>query len=115
MQIQCHFLFPFDMGLELDFTGKHAQEIFQEVSTRKMTNLYFEGHTFAGAEVSTQIYKFGVGLIQISFELDSDLTLSARLSCFAESVHVGKTPIVKYCQSLVDGVIRHASKYADYR
>lgn len=115
MQIQAHFLFPFDMGLELDFTGKDAQEIFKEIFSRKMTNLFFEGHVYAGAAVATQIYKFGVGLIQISFQLDSDMSQAARLSCFAESLHVGKTPIVKYCQGLVDGVIKQASQYASYR
>ncbi len=77
--------------------------------------MYFEGHDYGEADVSTQVYKFGVGLIQISFPLDMDMAQAARLSCFAESVHVGHTPVLKYCQGLVNGVINTASKYADYR
>src|SRR4051794_19762975 len=115
MKIQTFFLFPFDMGLELDFAGKGAQEIFKEISTHKTARLYFEGHDYGEADVSTQVYKFGVGLVQISFQLDITIDQAARLSCFAESLHVGTTPVVKYCQGLVHGVIKTASKYANYR
>jgi len=103
------------MGLELDFAGKGAEQIFKEISSHKMARLYFEGHVYGDADISTQVYKFGLGLIQISFPLDTDISQAARLSCFAESLHVGKTPVVKYCQGLVHGVIQQASKYASYR
>jgi len=115
MKFQCHFLFPFDMGLELDFAGRGAQQIFKEISTHKTARLYFEGHVFGEADVSTQVYKFGVGLVHITFPLDLDLSEAARLSCFAESLNVGHTPVVKYCQGLVHGVIETASEYANYR
>jgi len=39
----------------------------------------------------------------------------ARLSCFTESMHVGKTPIVKYCQGLVQGVIPTSLQIRHYR
>jgi hypothetical protein len=39
----------------------------------------------------------------------------ARLACFAESMNVGHTPVVRYCQGLVQGVIETASKFANYR
>src|SRR4029077_13175461 len=73
------------------------------------------GHVYGDADVSTQVYKFGVGLIQISFPLDAELSQVARLSCFTESMQVGKSSIVKYCQGLGHGVIQQASKYASYR
>src|SRR5262245_51792602 len=115
MHMQVHFLFPFDLGLELDFTGQSAQEMFKDISSRKVANLFFENETYTGAEIATQIYKFGVGLIQISFSMESDVVQAARLSCYAEKLNVGKTPVVRYCQGLVDGVIQTASKYASYR
>src|SRR4051812_9739354 len=115
MKILTHFLFPFDMGLELDFAGEGAQEIFKEISSHKTARLYFEGHDYGEADVSTQVYKFGVGLIEIAFPLDTDLAQAARLSCFAESMHVGNISVQKYCQGLVHGVIKTASKYASYR
>ena len=93
MHMQCHILFPFDLGLELDFTGKDAQEMFKDLSTHKTTNLYFEDEIYPGAEVATQIYKFGTGMVQITFHLEGDITQAARLSCFSEKIYVGKTPI----------------------
>jgi len=115
MQIRAHILFPFDLGLELDFAGKDAQEAFKQVSSRKSATVTFEDHPYDNASVVTQIYKFGVGSIEIFFDLDTDLTQAARIACFTENVKVGKVPIVKYCQGHVDGVIRQASQYADYR
>ena len=114
MQIRTHLLFPFDLGLELDFAGHDAEEIFKRVSSRRTASLVFEGATYEEASIVTQIYKFGVGSIEISFDMDADLSQAARISCFAENVWIGKMPIIKYCQSHVDSVIRQASKYADY-
>jgi hypothetical protein len=115
MQARAHILFPFDLGLELDFSGKDAQEIFKQVSSRKTAVLSFEDLQHLQATVLTQIYKFGVGSIEISFDLDVELEEMARLSCFAENIMIGKMPILRYCQSHVDGVIQQASAYADYR
>ncbi len=114
MQIRTHLLFPFDLGLELDFSGHDAEEIFKQVSSRKTASVMFDGEAYETASVVTQIYKFGVGSIEISFDMDTDLSHAAKLSCFAENVWVGKMPILKYCQSHVDHVIQQASKYADY-
>jgi hypothetical protein len=114
MQIRTHLLFPFDLGLELDFSGHDAEVIFKQVSSRKTASVVFDGVTYETASVVTQIYKFGVGSIEISFDMDTDLSHAAKLSCFAENVWVGKMPILKYCQSHVDTVIRQASQYADY-
>src|SRR3989344_1567311 len=103
------------MGLELDFAGEGAQEIFKKISSHKTARLFFEGHDWGEADVSTQVYKFGVGLVHIAFPLDADMSRVARLSCFAESVLVGHTTVLKYCQGLVQGVIETASRYASYR
>jgi hypothetical protein len=115
MKIQSHFFFPFDMGLELDFAGQDAQQTFKEISSHKMARLFFEGHNYGEADVSIQVYKFGVGIVHISFPLDVEISQAARLSCFAESLYVGDIPVVKYCQGLVQSVINTASKYANYR
>lgn len=115
VKMRAHILFPFDLGLELDFAGHDAEEMFKQVSSRKSAEVRFAGQVFADATVATQIYKFGVGTIEIAFDLDVDLPEAAKISCFAENIQVGKMPIVKYCQSHVDGVIQRASAYADYR
>ena len=79
MRMRAHILFPFDLGLELDFTGKDAEEIFKQVSSRKSAEVRFDDEAFLDGAVSTQIYKFGVGTIEISFDLDADLAQAARI------------------------------------
>jgi hypothetical protein len=103
------------MGLELDFAGSDAKDFFKEISARSMGVLSVEGKVFSNAEFSTQVYRFGVGIIQISFETDGDLSYLAKLSAVIEKIRVGKTGIQAYCQSLVEGLIQRASKYATYR
>jgi hypothetical protein len=70
MKTKVYLLFPFDMGLELDFTGKDTREFFKEISTRRIGVLSAEGKTFSETEFSTQVYRFGVGMIQITFDID---------------------------------------------
>jgi hypothetical protein len=117
MHAKIYLLFPFDMGLELDFTGKDAKEIFKEISARKMGGLSFEDKTFNKTEFSTQVYRFGVGMSQISVEMEqeSDLEFLAKLSCAVEKVQVGKVGVLPYCESFVTGLIQRAEKYAAYR
>jgi len=115
MRSKINLLFPFDMGLELDFTGKDALNFFKEISVRRMGVISFEGKIFTNTEFSTQVYKFGVGMIHISFEMDEDINYLARFSTKIEKIRAGKMSIISYCQSLVDGLIARASKYATYR
>ncbi|MBN1621429.1 MAG: hypothetical protein JW871_02425 [Endomicrobiales bacterium] len=110
-----HLLFPFDLGLELDFTGKDAKEFFKAIAQRKMGILSFEGRNFQKAEFYTQVYRFGVGIIQISFETEGDINYLARLSCNVEKIRAGKIGILSYCESSVESLVQRASKYATYR
>ncbi len=115
MRAKIVLLYPFDMGLELDFTGKDALEFFKEITARKLGVLSFEGTLYPQAEFSTQVYRFGVGLIQISFVIDSDINAMARFAADVEKIRVGKAGITAYCHSLVEGLIQRAARYATYR
>jgi hypothetical protein len=115
MQARFHLLFPFDLGLELDFTGKDAREFFKEISARKMGVLSFEDATLSQAEITTQVYRFGVGVIQISFMTEGEIDYLARLSSQVEKIRVGKAGIVPYCSSLVEGLVQRAVIYATYK
>jgi hypothetical protein len=115
MKSTVFILIPFDLGLELDFVGPDAKEIVKEVSTRPTSNLTFEGHTFPSAQQSARIYKFGVGLIQLSFSVEGDMDFLAALACRVEAVSVGKTPIGNWARTLVDGLIHRAKKFASHQ
>lgn len=115
MLINVYLLFPFDMGLELDFVGKDTKEIFKEIYSRRMQNLTFEGKIFSNPISTIQFFKFGTGLIQISFVMQGDFAACAHLSCNAEHISAGKTRIVPWCKSLVDNLINKAQRFATYK
>ena len=48
-----YLLFPFDLGVELDFTGKDAKEFFKEISTRKMGVLFLDDRSFFNVAFTT--------------------------------------------------------------
>ena len=105
MKTNVHIVIPFDLGLELDFVGADAKAIAKEVSSRTVENLVFGGRVFADVHVTAQIYKFGVGLLELVFAVDEDLTFLATLSCRTEALTVGGASIAEWAHTLVDGVI----------
>jgi hypothetical protein len=109
------FLIPFDLGLELDFVGPDAKEIMKEISTRPAANVSFDGRLFQDVRLTSRLYKFGVGLIQLSFAAEGDLDFFAALSCRAEAVTVGKTPVAPWARTLVDGLVARARKFASHQ
>lgn len=115
MKSTVHVLIPFDLGLELDFTGKDAKEIAKDVSHRPTAPLTFQGRIFREATVTAQIYKFGVGMLQLSFEASGDLTLFNALSSRTEALAVGKIGIGAWARTLVDGLIERAKEFASYQ
>lgn len=115
MNTQIVLLFPFDLGLELDFTGKETQAIVQEVSTHELPALSLGGKFFLNAKAESHLYRFGVGIIQINFELDCDLNECAEISCNAEKFFVGKMTISEWCQSCVNELITRAESFAIHR
>lgn len=115
MKLRCEFLYPFDLGLELDFEGEDATRMFKEIRSREEKNLQFEGQVFPGAVITSWIYRFGVGLIRVAFDLQGDLVDCAHLSCSGEAIKIGKTGIIPYCAALSEGVIRRAEAYATHR
>ncbi len=109
-----HLLFPFDLGLELDFTGEDAREFFKEIAVRSTGAVSVEGKFIAAAEFSTQVYRFGVGIIQISFAVTGELDYLTHLSANVEKIKVGDVPVISYCKSMVEGLIQKALVYATY-
>ncbi|MBI4054894.1 MAG: hypothetical protein HY402_02035 [Elusimicrobia bacterium] len=114
MKFTIYLLFPFDLGLELDFSGKDQNKIFKELATRQIPDLTLEGQVLSSAEVTFQIYRFGVGLIQTAFSLEADLERCAQLAWNADRIRLGKRDLVGYCQSMVEGIIERAKPYATY-
>ncbi|MBK8871147.1 MAG: hypothetical protein KBD85_01825 [Elusimicrobia bacterium] len=114
MRSHVHIVIPFDLGLELDFGSEDAKAIAKEVSSRAVDNLVFGGRTFSDVHVTAQIYKFGVGLLELVFQVEGDLDFLATLSCRTEALTVGGASIAEWAHTLVDGVIANAKKFASH-
>ncbi|HOW29009.1 MAG TPA: hypothetical protein PK876_10980 [Elusimicrobiota bacterium] len=115
MNATAHFLIPFDLGLELDFVGEDAKEIFKEVSTRPAHDLTFSGRIFPNARITSHLYKFGIGILQLTIDIEGDMAFMADLSCRAEALSVGKIDIRSWGHSLVDDLIHRAKKFATHQ
>lgn len=115
MRTQIVLLFPFDLGLELDFAEKETQSIVQEISTHTLPPLSFGGKLFLDARAESHLYRFGVGIVQINFFTDCDLNECAEISCHAEKISVGKISVSEWCQTRVDELIDRAQEFATHR
>ncbi len=119
MKYHIHVLYPFDLGLELDFKGKDAAEFLKSISNRKISApVSLSSKTpkfFADSEVHAAVYKFGIGLIQITLSIEAELQDLARGSLDIEKIRIGKTALAGYCGALAENIINRAAKYAVYR
>ncbi len=114
MKADIILLIPFDLGLELDFIGRDAEEIVKEVSGCEESPLAFDGRLFQKVELSSRIYKFGIGLIQLAFSAEGSLDFFALLSCRLQEISIEAMPIQTWARRLVDGLIDQARVFASH-
>ncbi|MEW6556657.1 MAG: hypothetical protein AB1349_04800 [Elusimicrobiota bacterium] len=111
----CTLLFPFDMGLDLDFYDESA--IFKVLHREKLTTLTFFETQYENANTEVQLYRYGCGLISITFNVYSDETLSTctQISCLSSQIKINGIEIISYCQKLAQNMIAQAQQYAVHR
>ncbi|MDI6756965.1 MAG: hypothetical protein QME32_02970 [Endomicrobiia bacterium] len=116
MKFNVYVLYPFDLGLELDFKGRAADEFFKSMSSKKISLPVSAGDSPARIspviESTTNVYKFGVGVTQIKLLVECEMKELAELSFSVENVRIGKTRLDEYARSVAEGVTRRAQKLA---
>lgn len=103
------------MGLELNFSGPEAENIVKEISAHSLPTLSLGGKLYFDARAESHLYRFGVGMIQVSFKTHFDLARCAEISCNAEKIAVGKTGILEWCQMRAKELIDRAQEFAIHR
>ncbi|MFH0948476.1 MAG: hypothetical protein V1833_05715 [Elusimicrobiota bacterium] len=112
----CTLLFPFDMGLDLEFPEEGVVSVAKTLYRRKLSSLTFFDVVYENAEVESRIYRrFGNGLISISFQVEKDLQTCTQISCMSSEIKVNGTEIITYCQKLSEDVIDKAQQFATHR
>lgn len=115
MKTHVVLLYPFDLGLELDFAGEEAQSMTHEVYAHALPPISFNSKLYAEARTESHLYRFGVGLIQINFQMEFNLNECAELSCNLEKLFIGKTGVSEWCQKRVKELIERAQSFAIHR
>ena len=115
MDVKVELIFPFDLGLELDFSGPEAKDAAQEISSLSLPNLSFEGRVFTSARAETRLYRFGVGLVKLAFLADENPARCAEIACNIERISVGRTPLRDWLRSREGELIQEAEPYAAHR
>lgn len=115
MKTHIVLLFPFDLGLELDFTVKGIQSVVHEISSDDVYTLALNGKIFPKVRTETHLYRFGEGMMQVNFTAELTVEDCAEISCQTEKMKMGNTPIVEWCQSRVEEFIRRAEEFAIHR
>ncbi|QSR89129.1 hypothetical protein IT6_02245 [Methylacidiphilum caldifontis] len=115
MKAEVSILIPFDLGLELEFGGEEANRIVKEISTRTTHLVSFKDKFSAKAQVVTQIYKFGVGLIEVSFPIEAEMAFLTSLAIEVRSINVGSLGILAWVKTFVNSLIEQAKQFASYQ
>lgn len=103
-----HLLYPFDTGLELDLDG----QIRRMVREQPCAEVSHFNQELGGGILRAWLFRFGAGLLEISFPAGSDLNQWARIACQPEGVRLGRPDIRTYCGALVPALLEDARKYA---
>lgn len=114
VQIKVQILYPFDMALELDLSGQEAGALVARLADVGAHQVTFEGKTLDTGQVSGQIYRFGVGMFNLSFEQDLDFDDCARISCATDQIEVDGQSIADFAESHIHGIIESARRFATY-
>lgn len=115
MRLRYEFLYPVDLGLEVEFTGADGAAISMPLESRPPAPLSFEGVDLAGVQTGTQLYRFGMGLVRVRWEFDATLEQCARLACYPEDLRVGRAPLPVYCAEVAGELVARAARFATHR
>ncbi len=115
MKLRYEFLYPVDLGLEVEFTGVDAGLLVMPPESRPPSPLSFEGVDLASARTDTQLYRFGMGLVRVGWEFDATLEQCARLACYPEDLRIARAPLPVYCAEVAGELVARAARYATHR
>lgn len=112
VELTIHYLYPFDVDMEMDPKLAHrryAREVLRSVDAG---DVIFEGQTVGQAQLLCHIYPFGIGMMEVTVTVQGDLALASRLAIGAEQVLVGRYPIPNFCRNQLQKAMDKARSFA---
>ncbi|HAM38537.1 MAG TPA: hypothetical protein DCP53_03975 [Elusimicrobia bacterium] len=110
----CTLLYPFDMGLDLDLKKDGTNTFFKVLNHEKASSLIFFDKHYYNVEIETRIYRFGCGLISISFQIDKNLQACTQISSLSSQIKIDGTELTEYCKILANRVIKESQIYSTH-
>jgi hypothetical protein len=115
MQVEVRILSPFDMGLELDLSGQEAGALVARLADAGTVQVRLEGRQIGSGQISGRIYRFGIGMFELSLDLDLDFDGCARISCNTALIDVDGQPVADFAEARVHAIVESAQRFATYR
>ena len=115
MRVEVRILYPFDMGLELDLSGQEAGALVARLANAGSVRVALGGRELGTGQVSGRIYRFGIGVLELSLDLELDFDGCARISCNTALMEVDGQSIADFAESHVHSIIESAQRFATYR
>src|SRR3989339_126274 len=111
----CTLLYPFDMGLDLDLKKEGTNSFFKVLHHEKAASLTFFDKHYHNIDIETRIYKFGCGLISISFPIDKNLQACTQISSLSSQIKIDGAELVTYCKSLASKTINEVQQISTHK
>ncbi len=111
-KIRVHYLYPFDLGMDLDLGLNHNRYNKEVLRKPDAGQVFFEGESLGPATLVADLYPFGIGMIDLSFNFPSDLTEASDLAVSNEKVRVGKYALPVYLLGQIDETLAKARPYS---
>ncbi|MBI4063090.1 MAG: hypothetical protein HY401_02195 [Elusimicrobia bacterium] len=107
VRVRC--LYPFDLGMELDLKEIRYSK---EVTRQHPGEILFKGKSLGESELLGYIYPFGIGMLELSFNLNDNLERASELAIASDRIHVGRYALTVFFQSQVNLALARARLYA---
>lgn len=88
--MKVHFLYPFDTGTVYNFSSKHVLKRVEK-----------------GVEFRAKVFRFGVGVIDVLMDVDSNALKDPKSVKFSQRV-----TLIEKCSSIAEDIISSLKKYA---
>ncbi|OQA91509.1 MAG: hypothetical protein BWY26_00929 [Elusimicrobia bacterium ADurb.Bin231] len=113
--MKCSILYPFDTGLELDFKPEPGFSVYKTMRKCSAGKAVLFNTDFGFADMDVRIYKFGCGLLTLSFAVDDNLQGLVNISCLSSHITIDDLGITEYCKKVSEDITKEAESFSNHK
>lgn len=115
MELNIHYLYPFDLGMELELSlekNHYGREVWRQ---HNAGGVFFEGEGCGQATARALIYPFGIGMLEVSFTFTKEFSESPNLAIDTHKVYIERYALPIYFKSHVADVLQKAQHFMRFK